>query len=452
MAQIAHNPDMQPDYKTTMELGAVLPLTAEVRDGHLWIGGVDTVKLAREMGTALYVMDEEHIRTQLRQFLEWTRCHWKDVDIVYACKAFISKALCRLVHEEGCFLDVSSGGELAIALAAGFPPERIVSHGNNKTFRELAEAIDAGVGRIVVDSLEELARIDHIAQERNLTQPILIRVTPGVVADTHEYMQTGAEDSKFGFGLRDGLAMEAIQKAISLPSIDFKGLHMHIGSQIFALNSYAKAIEVMVHFMDEIRTKTGFVISELNAGGGLGVAYGVLDAPSTIQQFGKVIVDDIKEHCDQHGLPVPRIMIEPGRAVVANAGVTLYTVGTIKHIPGVRTYVAVDGGMSDNIRKALYSAHYEPVIANRADKPRDTVVTIAGKHCESGDVIIVDTPLQQAEIDDVLCVFATGAYCQSMASNYNKQVRPGVVFVRDGKARLVVRRETYDDLMLCEVE
>jgi len=452
MAHIAHNPDIQPDFKTTMELGAVLPLTAKVKDGHLWIGGADTVELAQRFGTALYVMDEKHIRTQLRQFLEWTRYHWKDVDIVYAGKAFICKAMCRLVDEEGCYLDVSSGGELAIALAAGFPPAHIVSHGNNKTPVELTEAIDAGVGRIVVDSLEELARINKIAGERNIRQPILIRVTPGIVADTHEYMQTGAEDSKFGFGLRDGLAMEAIQKAITLPGVDFKGLHMHIGSQIFALNSYARAIEVVVHFMDEIRTKTGCVVGELDTGGGLGVAYGVPDVPSTIQQFGKVIVDDIKEHCVEHGLPVPRIMIEPGRAVVANAGVTLYTVGTIKNIPGVRTYVAIDGGMSDNIRRALYDAYYEPTIANRADSPRDTVVTIAGKHCESGDVIIVDTPLQRCEVGDVLCVFATGAYCQSMASNYNKQVRPGVVFVRDGTARLVVRRETYDDLMSCDVD
>ena len=452
MAQIAHDSSVQPDFKTTMELGAVLPSTAEVKEGHLWIGGMDTVELAREFGTALYVMDEEHIRIQLRKFLEWTRYHWKDVDVVYAGKAFICKAMCRLVHEEGCYLDVSSGGELALALAAGFLPECIVSHGNNKTMYELVEAIEAGVGRIVVDSFEELERVNLLAQERGIRQAILIRVTPGIIADTHEYVQTGAEDSKFGFGLRDGLALRAVEKAISLPALDLKGLHMHIGSQIFALNSYAKAIEVVVHFMDEIRLKTGYVVSELDTGGGLGIAYGVPDEPSTIEQFGKVIVDDIKEHCVEHGLPVPHIMVEPGRAIVANAGVTLYTVGSIKHIPNVRTYVAIDGGMTDNIRKALYDAHYEPTIANRADRPRDTVVTIAGKHCESGDVIVVDTPLQQAEAGDILCVFATGAYCQSMASNYNKQVRPGVVFVRDGKARLVVRRETYEDLMRCEME
>jgi diaminopimelate decarboxylase len=452
MAHIARDPNARPDGKTTMELGAILPLTAEVRDDHLFIGGADTVELAREFGTALYVMDEEHIRVQLRNYLEWTRYHWKDVDVVYAGKAFICKAMCRLVEEEGCYLDVSSGGELAIALAAGFPAQRIVAHGNNKTIRELTECISSGVGRIVVDSLEELARIDRLACERSTTQPILIRVTPGIVADTHEYIQTGSEDSKFGFGLRDGLAMEAVKAAIALDGIDFKGLHMHIGSQIFALNSYAKAIEVIVHFMEEVRAATGCVVAELDTGGGLGIAYGVPDEPATIKQYGKVIVDDIKEHCEQHGLPVPHILVEPGRSIVANAGVTLYTVGTIKHIPGVRTYVAVDGGMTDNIRTALYGAHYEPTIANRAAHPRDTVVTIAGKHCESGDVIAIDTPLQHAEDGDVLCVFATGAYCQSMASNYNKQVRPGVVFARDGSARLVVRRETYEDLMRCDME
>jgi diaminopimelate decarboxylase len=451
MAHIAHNPDARPDFKTTMDLGAVLPKTAEVKAGHLWVGGVDMVELAHEYGTALYVMDEQHIRSQLRNYLEWTRYHWKEVDVVFAGKAFISKAMCKLVAEEGCCLDVSSGGELAVALAADFPAERILSHGNNKTIRELTEAIEAGVGRIVVDSFEELARIDRLALDRNVKQPILIRVTPGVVADTHEYIQTGAEDSKFGFGLNGGSAMEAIKEAISLPGIDLKGLHMHIGSQIFALHSYAKAIEVIVRFMDQIRDQTGYLITELDTGGGLGIAYGVPDEPSTIKDFGKVVVDDIKERCNEYGLPVPRILVEPGRSIVANAGVTLYTVGTIKEIPGIRTYVAIDGGMTDNIRTALYDAHYEPVIANKADKPRDTVVTIAGKHCESGDVIVVDTPLQETEIDDILCVFATGAYCATMASNYNKQVRPGVVFVKDGQARLVVRRESYADLMICDL-
>ncbi|NTU89411.1 MAG: diaminopimelate decarboxylase [Actinobacteria bacterium] len=451
MSLPVERPHVEPDFKTTLDLGAVLPCTAEVKDGHLFIGGVDMVTLAHDMQTALYVMDEAHIRKQLRDYLEWTRFHWKNVDVIYAGKAFMSIAMCKIVDEEGCCLDVSSGGELAFARAAGFPTDRIFAHGNNKTVQELKEALDAGVGRIVVDSFEELERISTLAIERDMVQSVLIRVTPGVVADTHCYIQTGAEDSKFGFGLRDGLAMRAIERALELPGIDFAGLHMHIGSQIFALNSFAKAIEVIVHFMDDIRKETGAAVRELDTGGGLGIAYGAPDQPSSIKEYGKVVVDDIKAHCEDHGLPVPRIMVEPGRSIVANAGVTLYTVGTVKSIPGIRTYVAVDGGMTDNIRTALYDARYEPTIANKADQARSKVVTIAGKHCESGDIIVYDTPLQPAEVGDIVCVFATGAYCQSMSSNYNKQVRPGVVMVKDGVARLIVRRETYDDLLKCEI-
>jgi diaminopimelate decarboxylase len=276
-------------------------------------------------------------------------------------------------------------------------------------------------------------------------------VTPGVEADTHDFIMTGAEDSKFGFGLNQGLAMAAIKRALELPGIDFDGLHMHIGSQIFALHSFAKAIEVAVRFMHDIQDETGVAVRMLDTGGGLGVAYGVPDEPSTVKEYGKVVVDGIKEECERHGLAVPRMAVEPGRSIVANAGVTLYTVGTVKEIPGIRTYVAVDGGMSDNIRTALYDADYEALIANKADQPREMVATVAGKHCESGDIVVRDAPLQMPEVDDILCVCATGAYCQSMASNYNKQVRPGVVFVRDGLARPVVRRETYEDLLSCDL-
>jgi len=442
---------VEPDHKTTSELGEVLPLTAEVKDGHLFVGGVDLAELARKEGTALYVMDEADIRKQLRDYIQWTRFHWKNVDVIYAAKAFMSVAMCRIVDEEGCCIDVSSGGELAFARAAGFPMDRVFVHGNNKTEAELREALDARVGRIVVDSFEELERISRLAVERDMEQGVLIRVTPGVVADTHAYIQTGAEDSKFGFGLRDGLAMKALHRALELPGIDLKGIHMHIGSQVFALDSFAKAVEVIVHFMDSVRTEIGYVVEELDVGGGLGAAYAASDTPSTIKAYGKVVVDDIKAHCEEHGLPVPRILTEPGRSIVARAGVTLYTVGTIKDIPGIRTYVAVDGGMTDNIRTELYGAKYEAVIANKADQPRDTVVTIAGKHCESGDIVIYDASLQQVADGDVICVFTTGAYCQSMSSNYNKQVRPGVMMVRDGRARWVVRRETYEDLLRCEV-
>ncbi|MCE5191922.1 MAG: diaminopimelate decarboxylase [Actinomycetia bacterium] len=440
-----------PDLKTGADLASVLPMTAEVRDGHLFIGGVDMVTLAREQGTALYVMDEATIRHQLRDYVYWTRFHWPDVDVVYAGKAFMSLAMCKIVAEEGCCLDVSSGGELAFAIRAGFPMERIYVHGNNKTDVELAECLDAGVGRVVVDSFEEMERLSAAAKARGMQQRILIRVTPGIAADTHSYIQTGAEDSKFGFGMNEGLAMRAVRRALELPGLDLAGLHMHIGSQIFALKSFSKAIEVIVHFMDEIREATGYVVRELDTGGGLGIAYGLPDEPSTVKDYGKVIVDGIKEHVEEHSLPVPKMAVEPGRSIVANAGVTLYTVGTIKEIPNIRTYVAVDGGMSDNIRTSLYDAHYEALIANKADQPRTMVATIAGKHCESGDIVVTDAPLQEPEVGDIVCVCSTGAYCQSMSSNYNKQVRPAVVMVRDGQTRVIVRRETYDDLMKCEM-
>ncbi len=442
---------VEPDSKTAHDLMSVLPTTARVCDGHLCIGGVDMVKLAREAGTALYVMDEATIRSQLRDYVKWTQYHWKDVDVVYAGKAFMSVAMCKIVAEEGCCLDVSSGGELAFALRAGFPMERIYVHGNNKTPVELAECLDARVGRIVVDSFEEMDRLSAMAAERGVEQRILIRVTPGIHADTHTYIQTGAEDSKFGFGMNEGLAMQAIERAIALPGLDFEGLHMHIGSQIFALMSFSAAIDRMVDFMREIKERTGVAVRMLDTGGGLGIKYGLPDEPSTIQDYGKVIVDGIKEECEKHGLAVPRMAVEPGRSIVANAGVTLYTVGAIKEIPNIRTYVAVDGGMSDNIRTSLYDAHYEALIVNKADQPREMVATVAGKHCESGDIVVNDAPLQHVEVGDILCVCATGAYCQSMSSNYNKQVRPGVVIVGDGEWRWVVRRETYEDLLKCEV-
>jgi diaminopimelate decarboxylase len=433
------------------DLSSVLPMTAVIADAHLHVGGVDMVELARTQGTALYVMDEAHIRHQLREFRKWTAYHWKNVETVYAAKAFMCRAMCRVVHEEGCMVLCASGGELAIALSAGVPASRIQVHGNNKTDLEIAEALDARVDRIIVDSLYELERVSAAAVERGMVQPVLLRVTPGIKPDTHGYIQTGQEDSKFGFGLNHGLAMDGARHACALPGVELTGFHMHIGSQIFALQSYSKAIEVMVEFMEGVRAETGRTVRDLDVGGGIGIKYGLADEPSTIEEFGKVVVDGIKEECQRRGLPVPRILIEPGRAVVANAGITLYTVGTIKELPGIRTYVAVDGGMTDNIRPALYGARYECLVANKADRPRTEVVTVAGKHCETGDLIARDVPIQDVEAGDILAVCATGAYCQSMSSNYNKQVRPGVVFVADGKARAVVRRETYDDLLRCDV-
>jgi len=441
----------KPDYKTANDLMGVLPHSAEVVGGHLHIAGVDMVELAREAGTAVYVMDEEHIRQNLRDYRKWMSYHWEDIDVIYAGKAFLSKSMAKLVAEEDCSLDVSSGGELAIALAAGFPPQRVYSHGNNKTEVELIECIESGVGHIVVDSFEELDRISTLATARGVQQAVLLRVTPGISADTHDYIRTGAEDSKFGFGLNEGMALAAVEKAVAASGVKYDGLHMHIGSQIYALHSFAAAIEVMAEFMLQIKTKLGVDTAILNTGGGLGVAYGVPDDPATIKDYGKVVVDGIKEACEARGLATPRIAVEPGRSIVANSGVTLYTVGTIKEIPNIRTFISVDGGMTDNIRTSLYQAHYEAFIANKADQERSITATIAGKHCESGDIVVSDGPLQPTEIGDILCVPATGAYCQSMSSNYNKQVRPGVIWVKDGSWKWVVRRETYDDLLRCDV-
>lgn len=435
------------DNLTTLELGDVLPKTADVIDGHLHIGGVDMVELAREQGTALYVYDETDIRERMSLYLNAFRSRYENSDIVYASKAFLNKALVKIVEEEGLCLDVSGGGELARALSAGFPASRIFVHGNNKTPVELEEAIDSGVGRIVVDSLEELGRVSEISKQKNKTQPIYMRITPGVEADTHSYITTGCEDSKFGFTLRDDYAFGCIRTAIDTENVDLVGLHCHIGSQIFSLESFKQAAAVMIGFMARIRDEYGYLIKELDLGGGLGIAYKQTDAPSTIDEFAEITCNAVIENCEKFGLERPRLLVEPGRSIVANAGVTLYTVGTIKDLKGIRKFVAVDGGMSDNIRTALYQAEYEPTIANKADQKRTEIVTICGKHCESGDAVVIDMPLQPAEIDDVVCVFGTGAYCQTMSSNYNGQVRPGIVFVKDGNARLVTRRETYDDLM-----
>ena len=437
----------QPDNRTTMELGAVLPRTAEVRDGHLFVGGVDMVELAHEQGTALYVMDEADMRGRMEEYREAFRSRYANSDVLYASKAFQNKEMMRIVNDEGLCLDVSGGGELACARAAGFPMDRVFVHGNNKTPVELREAIEAGVHRIVVDSRIELARVSQIAGELGVEQPIYLRITPGVEADTHEYIRTGCEDSKFGFTMLDDFAFRCIKDVLAAPNVKLVGLHCHIGSQIFALHSFREAVAVMVEFMARIRAEYGLVIEELDLGGGLGIAYTADDKPSSIEDFAECTVNAVKDYCAQFDVPLPRILVEPGRSLVANAGITLYTVGILKTLPNIRKYVAVDGGMSDNIRTALYHAEYEPTIANKADQPRTEIVTLCGKHCESGDVVVVDMPLQHPDLGDIVAVFGTGAYCYSMSSNYNGQPRPAIVFVKDGQARVATRRETYADLM-----
>ncbi|MEW6188614.1 MAG: diaminopimelate decarboxylase [Actinomycetota bacterium] len=429
----------------------VLPITAKINErNHLEIGGCDTVELAQRFGTPLFVMDEETIRRKCREYLGAFTKRSKNVEIIYAGKALLSLAMCQIIKEEGLSLDVSSGGELYIAIKAKFPPKKIYVHGNNKTPEELNLALDNDVGCIIVDSENELELLDKMAVKKGKKPRIFLRITPGITATTHSYIQTGQVDSKFGFGLVNGTALDAVKKALVMRNVNLTGLHTHIGSQIFALHSYAKAIELVMEFVKQVLDETGFKVRELNAGGGLGIKYEATDEPSTIDEYAEVIVGGIHREARKLGLPIPKIMIEPGRSIVGNAGVTLYTIGTIKIIPGVRTYISVDGGMSDNLRPMLYDAVYEAIIANKAGSKPSVKVTIAGKHCESGDILIKDAILPEVEVGDILCIPATGAYGYVMANNYNKQPRPPMILVQDGEAKLIIRRETYEDLLRLE--
>lgn len=420
--------------------------------GHLTIGGVDVVDLAREFGTPLYIMDEELIRRNCRAYVESFRRHYPDFDVAYASKAFLCTAMAGLVAQEGLSLDVVSGGEIATAVQAGFPMARTYFHGNNKTADEIRLALDAGVGRFVVDSLHELALLSQLAGERGKTARILLRVTPGVEAHTHEYISTGQLDSKFGIPIEGGLALEAARAALQTPHVELLGFHCHIGSQIFDLTGYRVAAERMLAFAAAVRAETGFSFRELSLGGGLGVRYVEGDRPAPPAELAACLAGAVRAGAAEHGLPLPKLIVEPGRSIVAEAGTTLYTVGTIKEIPGVRTYLSVDGGMGDNIRPALYQARYECVVANKLDSERGRVVTVVGRYCESGDVLLTDVAVaSDVAPGDLLAVFVTGAYNYSMASRYNRVPTPAVVFVRDGRADLVVRRETFAEMAACDV-
>ncbi|HUP86232.1 MAG TPA: diaminopimelate decarboxylase [Acidimicrobiales bacterium] len=413
---------------------SLLPMTAAVADdGRLSIGGCDILDLTEAHGTPLFVYDEEHLRARCREAV----AAWGD-GVAYASKAFLCKAMAALAHEEGMCIDVSTGGELHVALAAGVPGERLVLHGNNKSPAELAQAVEAGVGRIVVDSFDEIDRLEALAMAGAEPQ-LLVRVTPGVEAHTHEYVMTGQEDSKFGFSVASGAATEAVERIARIPGLELVGVHAHIGSQIFRLDSFHKEVEVLAGFFAPL------ALPELVVGGGLGVAYVVGEEAPTILQWAATV----REACHQADIAHDtRISAEPGRSIAAAAAITVYRVGTIKELPGIRTYVAVDGGMSDNPRPVLYGSGYEAFLPRATNADRRRTITIVGKHCESGDVIVRDACVpDDLEVGDLLATPVTGAYGHSMASNYNKVPRPPVVFVRDGAARVVVRRETLDDLL-----
>jgi len=421
-----------------VEGSLVYPLGSRVNErGHLEVGGCDVVEVAAEFGTPAFLYSEEDIRSRARAYLDAFRSRTDDFEVLYASKAAPISAVYRALAEEGLSVDVASGGELHMALPAGFDPRRVYLHGNNKSEAELREAAEAGVGYLILDSFDEIRRAEALLDR---PQDVLIRITPGIEPSTHGYVQTGGIDSKFGFGLDDGLARRAIETVRESEVLRLVGLHAHIGSQIFELEPYVKAIEALAEVADP-------GIEILNVGGGLGIAYVSEDQPPSIDDYVDVKVRGVERLFD----PVPRILIEPGRSLVGNAGITAYTVGTLKEIPRVRTYVAVDGGMSDNLRPMIYGSRYEALIANRAGETPDTPVTVAGMHCESGDILIRDAIVAAPAVGDVLVTPATGAYGYAMANNYNAVPRPPVVFCRGGDARLVVRRETYDDLVARDV-
>ncbi|MEU3185470.1 diaminopimelate decarboxylase [Streptomyces sp. NPDC006923] len=418
-------------------------------DGVATVAGIEVTRLAEEFGTPAYFLDEADFRARCRA---WADAFGDNADVFYAGKAFLSRAVVRWLREEGLNLDVCSGGELATALAGGMPAERIAFHGNNKSTEEIERAVSAGVGRIVLDSFQEIVRVAHIAERLGRRQPVQIRVTVGVEAHTHEFIATAHEDQKFGIALAGGQAAEAVRRALTLDGIELIGIHSHIGSQIFDMAGFEVSARRVVGLLAEVRDEHGVELPEIDLGGGLGIAYTSEDDPSEPHDIAKALTDIVTRECESAGLRTPRISVEPGRAIVGPTAFTLYEVGTIKPLDGLRTYVSVDGGMSDNIRTALYDAEYSVALVSRRSDAEPMLTRVVGKHCESGDIVVRDAflPADLAP-GDLIAVPATGAYCRSMASNYNHALRPPVVAVKDGGARVIVRRETEEDLLRLDI-
>jgi len=429
---------------------SLFPLTSEVSEGgHLVIGGCDTVELAAEFGTPLYLFDELSLRSKCTDFKAEFGQRGLDTVVIYACKAFINRALALIFKEEGLGLDVVSAGELSIAQSVGFPLDKVYFHGNNKSAEEIRLGLEWHIGRIVVDSEHELTLLGEMAKEQGYTPDILLRLSPGVEPHTHRYIATGVIDTKFGFPLAS--AEEAVAQAMSAPNLNLIGLHFHIGSLIFEVEPYEQSIELILNFAAEAKQKYGFELRELNVGGGFAIPY-TLDSPAPpISVYAEAIVSKIIGKCRELELALPQLVIEPGRAIVGQAGVVLYKAGVVKDIPGVRCYVSVDGGIADNIRPALYGAKYEAVVANKVLEKEARKVTIAGRFCESGDILIKDISLPPVSDGDIIAIPDCGAYCLPMASNYNASLKPAVVLVKEGKVRLIRRRETFDDLTRCDL-
>jgi diaminopimelate decarboxylase len=440
-------PGGPPDDLNTID-PLIWPRTAARVDGVLTVGGVDVRDLATEQGTPSFVLDEAEFRARAREF----RTAFAGADVYYAGKAFLCTGFARWIAEEGLNLDVCTGGELAVAVRAGFPPERLALHGNNKSVAELERAVEVGVGKVVLDSFAEIVRLAGVAESAGVRQKVLIRTTVGIEAHTHEFIATAHEDQKFGFSLASGAAAEAVRRVLSLPSLELVGVHSHIGSQIFDTAGFEVAAKRVVGLLAALRDEHGIELPELDLGGGLGIAYTPDDDPGDLHEFAASLRTIVAYECGRHDLAMPRLSVEPGRALVGPAGITLYEVGTVKELD-LRTYVSVDGGMSDNIRTALYDAAYTCVLASRSSDAPPMLARVVGKHCESGDIVVKDVWLPSDTVPgDLLAVAATGAYCRSMASNYNHVPRPPVVAVSDGSQRLMVRRETEDDLLRLDVE
>jgi diaminopimelate decarboxylase len=426
----------------------LFPLTTEVnKQGHLVIGGCDVVDLANEFGTPLYLFDESTLRHKCREFKDEFCKYYPDTLVIYASKAFLNRALSLIFKEEGLGLDVVSGGELSIAQSVNFPLDKVYFHGNNKTPEELNLALDWGVGRIVVDNFYELELLNKLAGERGISQNILLRLTPGVDPHTHQYTTTGTIESKFGFPVDTGQAEEAVNQALSAANLNLLGLHFHLGSPVSEVQPYELAIEIILCFAREMGRKSGFNLSEFDIGGGFAIPYTLDSKVPTIADYARAVTGKLNGLVSELGLSCPKLIIEPGRAIVGQAGVALYEVGAIKEIPGIKKYVCVDGGMSDNIRPALYEAKYEALVANKALEAGRDMVTIAGKLCESGDILVKDINLASVHPGDIIAIPVCGAYSIPMASNYNALPRPAIVMVKEGRARLIRRRETYQDLM-----
>ena len=451
----------------------LLPVTSEINnEGKIVIGGVDLTELKARFGTPLYIIDIATVKKQCRDYMNFFKFPDLQCEVIYASKAFCTLPMCQLARSEGLSIDVSTGGELYIALKSGFSADKIFFHGNNKSESEMKFGLENKVNIYIVDNFTELDKLDEFCGRKGITQKIMLRIAPGIKAHTHKYIQTGGIDSKFGFGIYKGIAVQAVKRTLEKKNLELIGLHAHIGSQIFNIEVYEKLIDVMLGFMGNLNKDFGINLAQLNIGGGLGIKYTVEDDPATIEDLSRTVYQSVKKYSQKYGVKLEKIYLEPGRSIVGNAGVTLYEVGNIKEIPEVKNFISIDGGMSDNIRPILYQAKYNAFIASRASYigkfedgdiasnagtifsendpgvPDKKKYTIVGKHCESGDVIIEDIVMPVVKAGDLLLVSSTGAYCYSMSSNYNSQPRSAVVAVEDGKSWLWVERQSYEDLVI----